>query len=55
MNILIKKCGKKISLFFLPHFIPLFFAQSKLAIVIDDVGYHSKEDAAILRCRVKFP
>ena len=39
----------KIRLFFQPHFSLLFsFAQGKLAIVIDDIGYHPKEDAEIL-------
>lgn len=46
MNILIKS-AVKISLFFYRTLYLFSFAQSKLAIVIDDVGYHSKEDAAI--------
>ncbi|OBX68227.1 divergent polysaccharide deacetylase family protein [Haemophilus influenzae] len=47
MNILIKSAVKNFIVFSTALYTSFSFAQSKLAIVIDDVGYHSKEDAAI--------
>lgn len=47
MNILIKSAIKNFIIFSTALYASFSFAQSKLAIVIDDVGYHSKEDAAI--------
>ncbi|KIG22682.1 divergent polysaccharide deacetylase family protein [Haemophilus influenzae] len=47
MNILIKSAVKNFIVFSTALYASFSFAQSKLAIVIDDVGYHSKEDAAI--------
>ncbi|HHF1113146.1 TPA: divergent polysaccharide deacetylase family protein [Haemophilus influenzae] len=47
MNILIKSSIKNFIIFSTALYASFSFAQSKLAIVIDDVGYHSKEDAAI--------
>ncbi len=47
MNILIKSSVKNFIVFSTALYTSFSFAQSKLAIVIDDVGYHSKEDAAI--------
>ena len=45
----LSKCGQKIRLFFSTALFSAFsFAQGKLAIVIDDIGYHPKEDAEIL-------
>ena len=43
------KVRSKIRLFFQPHFsLHLLLHKAKLAIVIDDIGYHPKEDAEIL-------
>ncbi|TWU83888.1 divergent polysaccharide deacetylase family protein [Haemophilus influenzae] len=47
MNILIKSAVKNFIVFSTALYTSFSFAQSKLAIVIDDVGYHLKEDAAI--------
>lgn len=47
MNILIKNAVKNFIVFSTTLYASFSFAQSKLAIVIDDIGYHSKEDAAI--------
>lgn len=47
MNILIKSAVKNFIVFSTALYTSFSFAQSKLAIVIDDVGYHSKEDATI--------
>lgn len=47
MNILIKSAVKNFIIFSTALYTSFSFAQSKLAIVIDDVGYHLKEDAAI--------
>ncbi len=47
MNILIKSAVKNFIIFSTALYASFSFAQSKLAIVIDDVGYHSKEDAAV--------
>ena len=47
MNILIESAVKNFIIFSTALYASFSFAQSKLAIVIDDVGYHSKEDAAI--------
>ena len=47
MNILIKSAVKNFIVFSTALYTSFSFAQSKLAIVIDDAGYHSKEDAAI--------
>lgn len=47
MNILIKSAVKNFIVFSTALYTSFSFAQNKLAIVIDDVGYHSKEDAAI--------
>ncbi|HHF5565175.1 TPA: divergent polysaccharide deacetylase family protein [Haemophilus influenzae] len=47
MNILIKSAVKNFIVFSTALYTSFSFAQSKLAIVIDDIGYHSKEDAAI--------
>ncbi|WP_105887797.1 divergent polysaccharide deacetylase family protein [Haemophilus influenzae] len=47
MNILIKSVVKNFIIFSTALYASFSFAQSKLAIVIDDVGYHSKEDAAV--------
>ncbi|HHF3761318.1 TPA: divergent polysaccharide deacetylase family protein [Haemophilus influenzae] len=47
MNILIKSAVKNFIVFSTALYTSFSFAQSKLAIVIDDVGYHSKEDTAI--------
>lgn len=47
MNILIKSAVKNFIVFSTALYASFSFAQSKLAIVIDDVGYHSKENAAI--------
>ncbi|AXH82441.1 TPA: divergent polysaccharide deacetylase family protein [Haemophilus influenzae] len=47
MNILIESAVKNFIIFSTSLYASFSFAQSKLAIVIDDVGYHSKEDAAI--------
>lgn len=47
MNILIKSAVKNFIVFSTTLYTSFSFAQSKLAIVIDDVGYHLKEDAAI--------
>ena len=47
MNILTKSAVKNFIVFSTALYTSFSFAQSKLAIVIDDVGYHSKEDAAI--------
>ncbi|HHF6413362.1 TPA: divergent polysaccharide deacetylase family protein [Haemophilus influenzae] len=47
MNILIKSAVKNFIVFSTVLYASFSFAQSKLAIVIDDVGYHLKEDAAV--------
>lgn len=47
MNILIKSAVKNFIVFSTALYASCSFSQSKLAIVIDDVGYHSKEDTAI--------
>lgn len=47
MNILIKRAVKNFIVFSTALYTSFSFAQSKLAIVIDDIGYHSKEDATI--------
>ncbi|MBF0751539.1 MULTISPECIES: divergent polysaccharide deacetylase family protein [unclassified Pasteurella] len=47
MNVSLKNAIKNFTLFSTALFSTLAIAQSKLAIVIDDVGYHPKEDAAI--------
>ncbi|PRM47908.1 divergent polysaccharide deacetylase family protein [Haemophilus influenzae] len=47
MNILITSAVKNFIVFSTALYTSISLAQNKLAIVIDDVGYHSKEDAAI--------
>ncbi|ABR00315.1 divergent polysaccharide deacetylase family protein [Haemophilus influenzae] len=47
MNILIKSAVKNFIIFSTALYASISLAQNKLAIVIDDVGYHSKEDAAV--------
>ncbi|NYA27016.1 divergent polysaccharide deacetylase family protein [Haemophilus haemolyticus] len=47
MNILIKSAVKNFIVFSTALYTSFSFAQSKLAIVIDDIGYHLKEDAAV--------
>ncbi|OOF57554.1 divergent polysaccharide deacetylase family protein [Rodentibacter myodis] len=47
MNNTLKSAVKNLLFFSTALFSSLSLAQSKLAIVIDDVGYHPKEDAAI--------
>ncbi|HHF6577106.1 TPA: divergent polysaccharide deacetylase family protein [Haemophilus influenzae] len=47
MNILIKSAVKNFIVFSTALYASISLAQNKLAIVIDDVGYHSKEDAAV--------
>ena len=45
---LLKNARKNLLVFSAALYSSLTFAQHKLAIVIDDVGYHPKQDAAIL-------
>ncbi|BFU61099.1 MULTISPECIES: divergent polysaccharide deacetylase family protein [Rodentibacter] len=47
MHKILKSAVKNLILFSTALFSSLVSAQSKLAIVIDDIGYHPKEDAAI--------
>ncbi len=47
MNILIKTALKNFIVFSKALYPSLSFAQSKLAIVIYDIGYHLKADSAI--------
>ena len=47
MKLLIKSAVKNFIIFSTALYTSISLAQNKLAIVIDDVGYHLKEDAAI--------
>ena len=47
MKLLIKSAVKNFIVFSIALYTSISLAQNKLAIVIDDVGYHLKEDAAI--------